>query len=228
MPQAIYICSTYYTRALLRTGSHRHQMAVGNTLIEVAVVVLDGVRAVTVHRHDVAGEPLPRALPVALDTRLAVEPHDGEGHALRAARALDGRVDSWRGRRLGRRLGGPPTLALPIRAATAAAAAAAGNTATANNRTLVHEIGGDNNIHQESFFDGRYVVVCLHKEGEMELKLPNELEHVDGCPINVLSLDQSCSLRTVSMYADNVFGCYAPSQCMLTMCLVATHRLNVC
>ena len=91
--------------------------------------------------------------------------------------------------------------------AATAAAAAAGNTATANNRTLVHEIGGDNNIHQESFFDGRYVVVCLHKEGEMELKLPNELEHVDGCPINVLSLDQSCSLRTVSMYADNVFGC---------------------
>ena len=62
-------------------------MAVGDTLIEVAVVVLDGVRAVAVHRHDGAGEPLPRALPVATDARLDVEAHDGEVHARRAGSA---------------------------------------------------------------------------------------------------------------------------------------------
>ena len=76
-------------------------MTVRNTLVEIAVVVLDGVRAAAVYRLDGAEEPLTRALPVALDARLDVEARRGESNALRAARD----VSSGLGRRLGRRLG---------------------------------------------------------------------------------------------------------------------------
>ena len=38
------------------------------------------------------------------------------------------------------------------------------SSATSSNQTrsLVHEIGGDNNIHQESFFDGRFKLMKYH------------------------------------------------------------------